>query len=227
MRKPKIFLIDDHRIFCEGLQCLIMTDGRYEVVGACNESAKALNEVKKTKPDIIVLDISMPSISGIEIARQIRKTEMNMRIVMLSQHDNECHIVELLKIGINGYVLKENASGDLMKAIEEALKGNCFLSPRLTNRILKGFLSRHCIDNTTDTEEIEESHHSGYLSLTTRELQIAKMIAEGQASNDIAQNLCVSEKTIKAHRANIMKKLDIHKVADLIKFAIKNNLVEY
>jgi DNA-binding NarL/FixJ family response regulator len=219
MNKTKIFLADDHAILREGLRYILGSVTGYEVVGESGDGREALGMIEKLKPDIAIIDISMPGMTGVEIARQVKKYTRTVRIIILSRHDNEEYVNELLKLGVNGYVLKDNAGDDLLRAVAEVSKGNIYLSPRITRKIVTDYLS----PNVRETAGRPDSQ---FTALSTREREILKLIAEGRSNAEIASTLWISDKTVKVHRSNIMKKLDIHKVADLVKYAVKSGLVE-
>lgn len=219
MNKTKIFLADDHAILREGLRYILGSVTGYEVVGESGDGREALGMIEKLKPDIAIIDISMPGMTGVEIARQVKKYTRTVRIIILSRHDNEEYVNELLKLGVNGYVLKDNAGDDLLRAVAEVSKGNIYLSPRITRKIVTDYLS-------PNVREASGRPDSQFTALSTREREILKLIAEGRSNAEIASTLWISDKTVKVHRSNIMKKLGIHKVADLVKYAVKSGLVE-
>ncbi len=216
--KTSIYLADDHTILRDGLRVILEANEAYSIVGESSDGKIALEEIERKKPDIVILDISMPSMTGIEIARQIKKYNADIKVIMLSRHDNKMYIRKLLDIGINGYVLKENAADDLTRAIEAAQAGKVYLSPDITSQILSD-LDEQVIDEEKATSEI-------YEKLTNRERQILKLLAEGNSNKEIATSLFISPATVKTHRINIMKKLDIHRLADLVKYAIQHGMVE-
>ena len=153
----------------------------------------------------------MPSMSGVEVARHLKKSNPSIKIIMLSRHDNEEYIKQLLKFNINGFVLKEEAGDDLLKCIDSVMNGKTYLSPRIESKL---------------AGDSSSSKDSPFISLTNREREILKLIAEGKSSEEIADILKISSRTVKVHRANMMKKLDVHKVADMVKYAIKAGMVE-
>ncbi len=219
MNKTKIYLTDDHAILRDGLKSILNNIPKYEVIGESADGETTLKEINKLHPDILILDISLPTISGVEVCRQVRKYYPDVKIIILTRHDNEVYIEQLLKFGIAGYVLKENAANDLTRAIEAAEKGNLFLSPEITGRIVTGY--KKAKDKNEDS-----AGTTTLKSLTNQETSILKLIAEGNSSKEIASLLCISPATAKKHRTNIMKKLDIHNVADLIVYAIKTGIKE-
>jgi DNA-binding NarL/FixJ family response regulator len=186
-----------------------------EVVGEAGDGQEAFDKIAKLKPDIAILDISMPSLSGIELARKIRKYFPQIKIIMLSRHDNEEYVRQLLKSGIHGFVLKDEAGNDMMRALDAVMKNETYLSPRITKKIMENI-----------REGTEKRKEDPFDILTNREREILKLIAEGRSSEEIGKKLVISASTVKVHRANIMRKLDIHKATDMVKYAIKEGIVE-
>lgn len=215
MSKYKIYLVDDHSILREGLKHILSTRDDLEVIGEAGDGRKALEEIDKLNPDLVLLDISLPSMSGVEIARDLRKYSPEVSILILSRHDNEEYVEQLLKTGINGYVLKDDAGEDLLRAVDAIRKGETYLSSRITSKLMAGF-----------SHKKEDGHQSIFQTLTPREREVLQLIAEGLSTEQIAAQLRISPRTAKVHRQNIMKKLDLHKVADLVKYAIRSGLVE-
>jgi len=215
MNRTKIYLADDHAILRDGLKHILSGEGGMVVVGESGDGKTAYEEIERIKPDVAVLDISMPVLTGLEVARLLRKYNNEIKIIILSRHDNEEYIQEALKNGINGYILKDNAGDDLIRAIHEVLKGNVYLSPRIVTMLTRGIVTN---------EKNDKNVRDGILS--HREKEVLKLVAEGTQSSEIASLLRISVKTVKVHRLNIMNKLDIHNVTDLVKYAIKNGLIE-
>lgn len=213
MKDLRVYLVDDHTILREGLRLILSQASGVEIVGEQGDGRAAMEEIDQLKPDLVVLDISLPSMSGVEIARQIRKYHPAMKILVLSRHDNQEYVEQLLKYGVQGYILKEEAGSDLLKALDVIRKGENYLSPRITKHLVTGM-------------ERKKSANDPFEILTNREREVLKLVAEGKSNEKIAQALWISAKTVKVHRANIMRKLDIHKVADLVKYAIKAGIIE-
>ena len=219
MNKTRIFLADDHAILREGLRHILGTVPGYEVVGESGDGREALGMIEKLKPEIAIIDISMPGMTGIELSRRLKRYVPKTRVIILSRHDNEEYVDELLRLGVNGYVLKDNAGDDLLRAVAEVVRGNIYLSPRIMKSVVTDFIS-------PARKEGAGKADSQFTALSAREREILKLVAEGRSNAQIASTLWISDKTVKAHRANIMKKLGIHKVADLVKYAVKSGLVE-
>src|SRR4030042_123708 len=195
----RIFLADDHLLVREGIKSIIIKSEDYVVIGEASDGRNALESIDRLKPDVAILDIAMPLMTGIEVARQLKKYSPDIKVIILSQYDDDEYIKELLLIGIDGYILKENASDDLIKAVEEVVKGNKYLSPQVTTKVVIGFNPDHSGDRKDVVTRFEQ--------LTKRETEILKLIAEGKTNREIASLLFISEHTVKAHRTNIMTKM--------------------
>ncbi|MCX7999891.1 MAG: response regulator transcription factor [Leptospiraceae bacterium] len=216
----KALLIDDHAILREGLKLILHQVPDLEIVGEAGDGKTALEKIEQLRPDLILLDISLPEMTGVEVARYTRKTYPETKIIVLSRHDNEEYVQQLLKLGIHAYVLKDDAGDDLIRAIEAVKQNERYLSPRITSRIVSNF-EQQGKRKKTSTEEGKL-----FTILTHREREILKHIGEGKSNEEISKELKIALRTVKVHRQNIMKKLDIHNVAELVKFAIKSGIVE-
>lgn len=219
MKPTRIFLADDHAILREGLKHILNTLPGCEVVGEAGDGQQALEQIEQLKPDIAVMDISMPVLTGIEVTRRVRRYYPDIKVIILSRHDNEEYVYQLLQYGVHGYIVKEEAGDDLIRAVEAVLQGETYLSPRIAKKVVSDFRAG---GRTSREGPISEQ----FSVLTNREREVLKLIAEGLSNEEIARALWISPRTAKVHRANIMKKLDVHKVADLVKYAIKAGLVE-
>jgi len=214
----RIFLADDHLLVREGIKSIIIKSEDYVVIGEASDGRNALESIDRLKPDVAILDIAMPLMTGIEVARQLKKYSPDIKVIILSQYDDDEYIKELLLIGIDGYILKENASDDLIKAVEEVVKGNKYLSPQVTTKVVIGFNPDHSGDRKDVVTRFEQ--------LTKRETEILKLIAEGKTNREIASLLFISEHTVKAHRTNIMTKMGMKNLTEVIRYAIKKGLIE-
>jgi DNA-binding NarL/FixJ family response regulator len=215
----KIFLVDDHAILRDGLKYILSAIPEFEVVGEAGDGREAISRIERLRPDIVVLDISLPSMSGVEVARQLGKFVPDTKIIILSRHDNEEYVQELLAIGVSGYILKEGAGDDLIKAINEVIQGNIYLSPRITKKVISDFmLSRTRVAGGAPGDPMP--------LLSNREKEILKLIAEGKTGDEIASILRIAANTVKVHRMNIMQKLEVHNTVDLVKYAIRKGLIE-
>jgi DNA-binding NarL/FixJ family response regulator len=223
MNKIKIFLADDHAIVREGIRLILSSEENYEIIGESSDGKETIEMVESLTPDILILDISMPTMSGIEVSRHVRKYVPETKIIILSRHDNEAYISQLLEYGIQGYILKDDAGDDLIKGIDEVMNDNVYLSPKITTAVVSDYLS---IKRSDKVEDDSEEQMPSFDNLTAREREVLKLIAEGNDNNSVSTILHISPKTVKTHRANIMSKLDIHKVNDLVAYAIKNGYIE-
>ncbi len=215
----RLFLADDHTILREGLKLIIEDVPHYTVVGEAGDGKEALDMIEKLNPHIAILDISMPTMSGIDVARYMKKYVPESKIIILSRHDNEEYVKELLKTGVNGYVLKDDAGDDLLRAIDAVLKDNVYLSPGVAAKVVSDYVSM-------EQGGSEEGSGSQFELLTGREREVLKLIAEGKSGMDIAECLRISPRTVKVHRANVMKKLGVHKSSELVIYAVRNNMIE-
>lgn len=216
----KIFLVDDHAILREGLKMILSGQPGFEICGELGDAEKALDQIGKLNPDLVITDISMPGLSGIDLVKNLRKYYPNIRTIILSRHNNKEYVQKLLELGINGYVLKDDAGNDLLRAIEAVHKGETYLSPGITTHFLSGFVG------SGKPGEDNQDAKKTFSVLSDREREILKLVAEGNSNESIGKILRISPATVKVHRANIMKKLDLHKVADLVMYAIRAGLIE-
>jgi two-component system, NarL family, response regulator NreC len=206
----RVLVADDHEIVLQGLKTVLDREG-FEIVGEASDGAQAVALAVELRPDLIVMDISMPVMTGIEAAAQIRRSVPDAKLLLLTVHTENRYILEALRSGIRGYVLKSRAASELIEAIQEILNGRVYLSPGISQTVVEAYLQQ----NNTDTE-----------SLTRRELQVLQLVAEGKTTKEIAAALDVSAKTADSHRSNIMHKLNLHSVADLVRYAIRRGLVQ-
>lgn len=220
MKKISIFLADDHVILREGLKHILMEDNAIEIIGEAGDGREALEKIDKLKPDIAILDISMPTLSGLEAARVIRKYNKTIKLLILTRHDNEEYVHQAIKNGINGFILKDSAGDDLLKAIRDVINGNIYLSPKIVTNIVKTGITEPGSANRLKLKPENKE------LLTNRENEVLKLVAEGKSSNDIAALLRISPKTVKVHRLNIMNKLDIRNITSLVKYAIKSGMID-
>lgn len=219
MKKIRVYLADDHLILRDGLRRIFESEARYEIIGESGDGKEALEEIEQLKPDISIIDISLPSMIGIEIVRQLKKYYPDLKIIILTRHENRAYVEQTLKYGVNGYVLKDAAVDDLLHAVETVLGGNIYLSPRITKNLVHDFFSGANRAPSGDDYNLPNR-------ITPRERQILKLLAEGRNNREIAELLHIALKTVKVHRANLMKKLDAHNLADLIKYAVQTDLIE-
>lgn len=210
-----LLLVEDHTIVRQGLRRLLEDMGM-EVVGEAGNGRKALVMARQLKPQIVIMDISLPRLNGIEATRKIKKEMPYTKVIILTIHSAESYVYKAFEAGASGYLLKETASEDLLVAIKTVIRGDNYLSPEISPDVLKKYLKL-----VRSGRKVDE-----FSRLTNREREVLQLIAEGYTSQVISKMLYVARKTIENHRANIMKKLDLHDTASLVKYAIKIGLVE-
>jgi DNA-binding NarL/FixJ family response regulator len=212
--KMRILLADDHQMVREGLKGLLELVLGAEVVGEAGDGRTALDMARKLEPDIIVMDVGMPGLNGIEATRQILGDRPDTRVIALSMHSEKRFVLGMLDAGASGYVLKESAIDELTKAIETVAAGQTYLSPKIAATVVDALRMKGEPSDATQPAA----------SLTPREREVLQLIAEGQTTKEIAEGLHVSVKTVEAHRRGIMEKLDLHNVAQLTRYAIREGL---
>ena len=215
-RAIKILLADDHTIVRQGLAKLLEAEPNLEVVGEAEDGRQAVHQAQKLKPDIVIMDIAMPLLNGIEATRQIKKKSPRIKIIILSMHSHDRYISELIGLGASGYLLKDAGGEEIVKAVFAAVKGDVYLSPNISRRVIDDYLS---LKKTSSREDL-------YAKLSNREREVFQMIAEGRSTGEVADILCVSPSTVKTHRANIMEKLKIDNISQLVQFAIRLGIVD-
>lgn len=215
-RKIRVIIVDDHAILREGLKTLLGLSEGIEVVGGAASGKEAIDLVARLLPDIVLMDIAMPAMDGIECTRRITKLYPGVRVLVLSQHDNQEYVLSAVKAGASGYILKKVVSMDLISAIEAVYHEGYFFYPSITKTVIKDYLKH--LGSKQD--------ENGYDRLSEREREALKLIAEGHSTGDIAQMLFVSVKTVLGHRTNIMGKLNIHNRTELVKYAIRKGLIQ-
>jgi DNA-binding NarL/FixJ family response regulator len=209
-----IVVADDHKIVREGLVKLLEGRPDFEVIGEASDGEEAVQMVLEKQPDVVIMDIWMPRLSGIDATRRIGKRGSSSKILVLSMHESRTYVEEVLRAGASGYIVKNSASSDLLQAIDAVRAGASYLSPAITQQVVDAIARPG------------DSSPTGVAMLTDREREVLQLIAEGLSSKEIASMLGISLKTIDSHRANLMEKLDIHKVSGLVRFAIRAGLVE-
>ena len=211
-----VFLADDHTIVRQGLAKLLEGEPDLRVIGEAENGREAVEKVEKLKPDIVLMDIAMPMLNGIEATRQIRKICPQTKVIILSMHSHDRYISELFSLGASGYLLKSSTGTDIIDAIHAAQKGSTYLSPSISDKVIEDYLSLK-----------KKSHQDDlYNRLSNREREVFQMIAEGRSTREISELLYVSPSTVKTHRANIMEKLEMENLSQLIQFAIHIGIVE-
>ncbi len=217
MQKITVLLADDHTVVRQGLRLLLEAEGDIEIVGEAENGRQAVQMTKKFLPDVVVIDIAMPLLNGLEATRQITKEVPSTRVLILSSYSDDEYVRQLTDAGAAGYLIKQTAANDLLKAIREAKKGNAFFSPAISKR-LPDHYRQAFIQGGTDRKVGER--------LTSRENEVLQLVAEGMANKQIAAELSISIKTVEKHRQQVMNKLNIHDVASLTRYAISNGIVE-
>ena len=215
MSPIRVLLADDHRILREGIRALIEDQEDMQVAGEAEDGLETVKKVAKLQPDVVVMDIAMPLLNGLEATRQIRRDFPQVKVLILTMHDNEEYIRQVLAAGALGYVLKDAAARDLLGAIRTVNQGEAVLSPAITRLVIEDYLRWGDIrpEDTTD-------------GLTAREREVLQLIAEGYTNKEIAGIMSLSVKTVQSHRTNLMNKLDLHDRGELIKYAIQKKIID-
>ena len=214
MNKLRVLLVDDHAILRDGLRALLALCDDIEVIGEAGDGQEAITSVQHFNPDVVVMDMAMPGMDGLEATRQIVKDHPQTRVLVLSQHDNERYILPVLRAGAMGYLLKRAVGEELVTAIRTVARGESYLHPAIARMVLQ--------DYQHPQPEINDDNNG----LTQREKQVLKLVAEGRTSQEIAEFLVVSKKTVMCHRANIYQKLGTHNRSELIRYAMRLGLVD-
>jgi DNA-binding NarL/FixJ family response regulator len=214
MSKIRVLLTDDHTLFRQGIRTLLAAEADIEVSAEAANASDAVAMAKQVRPDVVLMDIGMAGMSSFEATRLIRKERPETRVVFLSMYDDEDYLAECVDIGASGYILKESPADQLVTAIREVHRGGSYLSPRLLTRLVDGF-RQHGLG----------PRQPRFGTLTKREREILKMLAEGRSVKEIATSFDLSVKTVEAHKFNLMRKLDIHNKAQLVQYAIQKKII--
>ncbi|MEI6210331.1 MAG: response regulator transcription factor [bacterium] len=217
MKKITVLLAEDHMIVREGLKKLLETEKDILVVGEATNGRQAVDMAAKLRPDVVVMDIAMPQLNGLEATRQIRQLVPAAKILMLSAHSDDAYVDRLTALGVSGYLIKQTSAHILSEAIREVQKGNTFYTASISKRI--GQRHPKALDRKGQSKAKD-------VSLSTREMEVLQQIAEGQANKQIAADLGISTKTVEKHRDHLMRKLDIHDTAGLTRYAISAGIIE-
>lgn len=209
-KKIRVLLPDDHKILRKGVRMLIDSQPDMEVVGEAKTGREAIEEARQLKPDIVVMDVSMPELNGIESTRQICGEMKHVKVVALSMHRDSVYVREILRAGASGYLVKDSEDDDLVKAIRAIHQGEAFLSPAISDAVLTDY--RRHVSNPVDL-------------LTSREREVLTMVADGKTNKEIATTLNLSVYTIESHRGSVMEKLNLHNTGDIVRFALRNGLI--
>jgi two-component system response regulator NreC len=211
-----IVLADDHHIVRQGLRVLLEAEPDFHVVGEAGDGLETTQLVERLQPDVLVLDLMMPGLSGLEVVRQVGERSPKTRVVILSMYADEAYVLEALRNGAAGYVLKKSTADELVRAVREVMAGRHYLSPPLSEHAIDAYL-----------QKAKESALSPYAMLTTREREVLHLVAEGHTNTEIAARLSISPRTVEMHRANLMRKLDLHTQADLIRYALQRGILPF
>ena len=217
MKTLRILIADDHDLLRRGVKTLLESHPGWEICGEASTGREAVAKAEELKPDIVVLDISMPDLNGVEAARRIRKASVDTEILILSMHYSDQLIREIVDAGVRGYIVKSDSDRDLIIAVETLAKHKPYFTPHATEVILGNFNSGGPVKEVP--ELVSER-------LTSREREIVQLLAEGKSSKEVASSLGISVKTAETHRANVMRKLELHSVSELVRYAVRNQIIE-
>jgi DNA-binding NarL/FixJ family response regulator len=215
MGRVRILLADDHTVVRQGLRKLLEERPDWEVIAEAGDGREAVRLAEQQKPDVAILDVAMPLLNGIEATRQITKRVPTTRVLVLSMHADEAYVTQILQAGATGYLLKDSADVDLLKAVGEAAQGRSFFSPAIARVMLDDYVRQLADKGVTDR----------YESLSEREREIFQLIAEAKTNKEIAALLNVSPSTVETHRAHIMEKLDLHSAAEIVLYAVRRGVI--
>jgi DNA-binding NarL/FixJ family response regulator len=216
--KLRILLADDHEIVRQGLCSLLQKHDGWEVCGEASDGREAIEMAKQLKPDVVILDIGMPYLNGLDATRQLLQHDPQFKIIVLTITDSDQVIREALNAGARGFVLKSDAARDLVSAVEALQSNRMFFTPRVNDLVMAGFLDKgHAIPRNAPPD---------LPTLTAREREVTQLLAEGKSSKEVASLLHLSTKTVETHRSNIMRKLSLHSIRDLVVYAIKNSIIQ-
>ena len=215
MGKIKVLIADDHTILRQGIKALLDNQAEIEVIGEAKDGREALTLIERLLPDVVLMDIAMPGLNGLEATRRIKKKFPKIKVLVLTMYTNEEYVFQILNAGANGYLVKETAFQDLISAIRAVYRDEAFMSPSISKKVINRYMQR-----------VRETNNTTGDILTTREREILQLIAEGSSSKKIAEALFISPKTVETHRTHIMDKLNIHNRTNLVKYAIRTGIVD-
>jgi len=213
----KLLLVDDHPIVRSGLRMLFLSEPSMKIVGEAQSGQEAVEAVQRLQPDVVIMDVSMPGMNGIEATRRIKELAPETAVLALTMHEDEQYFFEMLKAGASGYIPKRAAPDDLVAAVRVVSQGNVFLYATLARFLMKDMVEQETVDETAGAAEDD--------SLSAREREVLACIADGMTSREIAEKLVISVKTVERHRENIMAKLDIHNRVELVKYAMRKGII--
>lgn len=206
----RLLLADDHALVRQGLKAFLERQG-FQVACEASNGQEALQMAAKARPDVAILDITMPLLNGIDAARELKKSSSKAKVILLTKHDEDHYVTEALRAGVSGYVLKSQVATDLVNAIQEVCRGSVYLSPSISRAVVGAYLSKS--DFPDDP-------------LSAREHQVLQLVSEGKSTKEVAKQLGISVKTVESHRARLMRKLDLHQTAGLVRYAIRHGLIQ-
>ncbi len=212
--RMKVLVVDDHAVVREGIRMVLEGDPELQVVGEASSGEEAIDKVRELEPNVVVMDIGMPGLSGFEATRRIRQSHPDVQVLALTVHDSEAYVFQMLQAGATGYVVKRAPAAEVIQAVKGAFRGEAVLHPSVAKLLIRDYLSR-----------VEKGEETSYDTLSEREREILKLIAEGKTNKEIAELLYLSIKTVQAHRANLMRKLGMHDRTELVKYAIRKGII--
>jgi DNA-binding NarL/FixJ family response regulator len=210
----KVLVVDDHEVVRQGIKMVLETDPELEVVGEAASGEDAIDRVRELHPNVVVMDIGMPGLSGFEATRRIRQSNPDVQVLALTVHDSEAYVFQMLQAGATGYIVKRAPAVEVIQAVKRAYRGEAVLHPSVAKLLIRDYLSR-----------VEKGEETSYDTLSDREREILKLIAEGKTNREMADLLYLSVKTVQAHRANLMRKLGMHDRTELVKYAIRKGII--
>ena len=213
----RILVADDHAVVRRGVRAMLEAQPGWEVCGEAGTGREAVEQVKRLRPDIVVLDLSLPELNGLDATRQILKESPQTEVLVLTMHDSEELAQQVLQAGARGYVLKSDADQSLVAAVESLRRGEPFLTAKVTELVLDRYVGK---------QKLESGEAAPRVDLTSREREVIQLVSEGRSSKEVAASLGISVKTVEAHRANIMRKLRLHSVSEMVRYAIRNRIVQ-
>src|SRR5208283_1269902 len=216
--KLRILLADDHEIVRRGLRALLERHEGWEVCGEASDGREAVEKALQLKPDVVIVDIGMPNLNGLDTTRQLLQHDPHFKVIVLTITDSDQVIREALDAGARGFVLKSDAARDLVSAVEAVQHNRMYFTPRVNDMVLAGFLDQGISPSCNEAPQLPK--------LTPRESEVIQLLAEGKSSKEVACLLNLSTKTAETHRSNIMRKLDIHSIRDLVVYAVKNDIIQ-
>lgn len=214
MSKITIVLAEDHHVVREALRTTLNAEPDLSVIGEASDGLEAVSLVQQRRPNMLLIDVIMPGVGGLEATRQVTERFPKTRVIMLSMHDNEVYVLQALKYGAAGYVLKESDMTDLIQAIHEVMAGRRYLSPPLSERAIEAYL-----------QQAEEDAPDNFETLTPREREVLHLAAEGLSNREIGERLSISHRTVETHRSNMMHKLELDSQVDLVRYALKHGII--